>query len=330
MRAFHGGLGFSPRALLAAATLICLAPALGAQTYPSKPVRLIVPFTPGGDTDMVARLIAPKLSEALGQQVLVDNRPGAGSLIGMEAMLRAAADGHTLAVGTISSLAVLPVTKANVPYDPLKDIAPVVLATVVPYVLHVHPSVPARSVRELVQLAKARPGQLTYGTPGVATGIHLTTEYFSGIAGIKLVHVPYKGSSAVMVDLVGGNISAAFSTFSTTREQLKSQRLRALAIASNARSRDFPQVPTMSEAGYAGFEASTWHGVIARGDTPAAIVNRLNQEIARILQSEDVRSTLTNAGLDVGAGSADDFRRFVAAEIDKWRKVANSAKIRLE
>jgi tripartite-type tricarboxylate transporter receptor subunit TctC len=164
-----------------------------------KPIRLIVPYTPGGDTDVVARLIAPKLSEALNQQVIVDNRPGAGSLIGTEAMLRAPADGYTTAMGTISSLAVLPVTKANVPYDPLKDIAPIVLATVVPYVLHVHPSIPARSVAELVKLAKARPGQLTYGTPGIATGVHLTTEYFSSVAGVKLVHVPYKGSATVIV-----------------------------------------------------------------------------------------------------------------------------------
>jgi tripartite-type tricarboxylate transporter receptor subunit TctC len=316
--------------LIATAAVIGFAPALGAQSYPSKPVRLIVPYTPGGDTDTVARLIAPRLSDALGQQVMVDNRPGAGSLIGTVAMLRAPADGHTLAMGTISSLAVLPVTKAKVPYDPLKDIAPIVLATIVPYVLHVHPSVPARSVRELVQLAKAQPGQLTYGTPGVATGIHLTTEYFSSIAGLKLVHVPYKGSSAVMVDLVGGNISTAFSTFSTTREQLKAKRLRALAIAAGARSKEFAEVPTMAEAGYPGLEASTWHGVIARGETPAAIVERLNKEIVRILRSAEVRSTLVHAGLDVGAGSAEDFRRFVQSEIDKWRKVATGANIRLE
>ena len=178
------------RALLLAHVPLLFAATADAQSYPVKPIRLIVPFTPGGDTDVVARLIAPKLGEALGQQVIVDNRPGAGSLIGMEALLRAPADGYTAAMGTISSLAVLPVTKADVPYDPLKDIAPLVLATLVPYVLHVHPSLPARSVAELVKLAKARPGQLVYGTPGIATGIHLTTEYFSGTAGIKLLHVP--------------------------------------------------------------------------------------------------------------------------------------------
>ena len=315
----------------------CLCTLLGAggqiaiaQGYPTKPVRLIVPYTPGGDTDVVARVIAPKLGEVLNQQVIVDNRPGAGSLIGTEAMLRAPADGYTMAMGTISSLAVLPVTKANVPYDPLKDIAPVVLATIVPYVLHVHPSIPARSVADLVKLARARPGQLIYGTPGIATGIHLTTEYFSTVAGVKLVHVPYKGSSMVMADLLGGNISVAFTTFSTTRQQLKAERLRALAIAANVRSKEFPQVPTMSQAGYPGFEASTWHGVVMRAGTPAAILTRLNAEIARILNADEVRTPLVAAGFDIGAGTADDFVRFVKSEIEKWKKVATVASIRLD
>jgi len=310
--------------------LLGIASFAAAQPFPVKPLRLIVPFTPGGDTDVVARLIAPKLAEALGQQVIVDNRPGAGSLIGMDAMLRAPADGYTMAMGTISSLAVLPVTKANVPYDPIKDIAPIVLATVVPYVLHVHPSIPARSVAEFVKLAKSRPAQLTYGTPGIATGVHLTTEYFAITAGLKLVHVPYKGSSALVVDLIGGNISLAFTTLSTTRQHLKSERLRALAIAANARSREFTQIPTMTEAGYRGFESSTWHSIVTRAGTPAAIVTRLNTEIVRILNSEDVRATLVTAGFDIGAGSVADFERFVRSEIDKWRKVATVANVRLD
>ena len=310
--------------------LLAFAAAAGAQSYPTKPIRLIVPYTPGGDTDTVARLIASKLPEALGQQVIVENRPGAGSLIGTEAMLRAPADGYTLAMGTISSLAVLPVTKVKVPYDPLQDIAPIVLATVVPYVLHVHPSIPARSVAELVKLARARPGQLTYGTPGIATGIHLTTEYLSSVAGAKLVHVPYKGSASVVVDLIAGNISCAFTTFSTTRQHLKSGRLRALAIASDTRSKDFPEVPTMTEAGFKGFQAATWHGVVARAETPAAIVSRLNAEIARILKSGDAHATLVAAGFDIGAGSAEDFKRFVRSEIEKWKKVATVAQLRLD
>jgi tripartite-type tricarboxylate transporter receptor subunit TctC len=318
-----------PSALLLP-VLFVIASSAGAQAYPAKPVRLIVPYTAGGDTDTVARLIASKLATALGQQVVVENRPGAGSLIGTEAMLRAPADGYTLAMGTISSLAVLPVTKKNVPYDPLRDIAPIVLATMVPYVLHVHPSVPARSVAELVGLARSRPGQLTYGTPGIATGIHLTTEYFSSVAGVKLVHVPYKGSSSVVVDLIGGNISCAFSTFSTTHQHLRSGRLRALAIAADARSKDFPDIPTMSEAGFRGFDAATWHGVVARAETPAAIVSRLNAEIARILKSEDVNATLVKAGFDVGGGSAEDFKRFVRSEIGKWKKVATVAQVRLD
>ena len=316
--------------LQSAATLLALTAAAAAQDYPTKPVRIIVPFPPGQAADIITRIVAERLSPVIGQQVIVDNRPGAGSLIGTEAMLRAPADGYTAAMGTISSLAVLPVTKANVPYDPLKDIAPVVLATVVPYVLHVHPSVPARSVAELVKLAKGRPAQLIYGTPGIATGIHLTTEYFSSVAGIKLVHVPYKGSSMVMTDLLGGNISLAFTTFSTTREHLKVQRLRALAIASAVRSKEFPQISTMSQAGFPGFEASTWHGVVVRAGTPAPILARLNAEIARILTSDDVRVPLVTAGFDVGAGSADDFVRFVRSEIDKWKKVAAVASVRLD
>ena len=318
------------RSFVTAAMLLIVAPGAAAQSYPTKPIRLIVPYTPGGDTDVVARLVAPRLSETLKQQVIVENRPGAGSLIGTEAMLRAAPDGYTLAMGTISSLAVLPVTKSSVPYDPVKDIAPIILVTVVPYVLHVHPSLPVRSVVELVKLAKSRPAQLTYGTPGIATGIHLTTEYFSSIAGVKLVHVPYKGSSQMVVDLLAGNISLVFSTFSTTAQHLKSGRLRALAIASGSRSKDFPQIPTMSEAGYRGFEASTWHGIVTRAGTPKPIVTRLNTEIARIVNSDDVRSALVTAGFDIGAGSAEDFERFVRSELEKWRKVATAADLRVD
>ena len=326
----HHQAGTCTSLAICAALLGTLAAHAAEQTYPTRPIRIIVPYTPGGDTDTVARLIASKLPGALGEQAIVENRPGAGSLIGMQAMLNAPADGYTLAMGTISSLAVLPVTRAKVPYDPLKDIAPIVLATRVPYVLHVHPSIPARSVAELVRLAKAHPGQLTYGTPGIATGIHLTTEYFASMAGVKLVHVPYKGSSAVLVDLLAGNIACAFSTFSTTGQHIQSGRLRALAIAAHARSNDFPAVPTMTEAGYPGFEASTWHGVVTRAGTPAAILTRLNAAIAPILNSGEVHATLLKAGFDIGGGSRDDFERFIRSEIDKWRKVANDAGIRLE
>jgi len=318
------------RSFVSVLILLALAPGAGAQSYPAKPIRLIVPYTPGGDTDIIARLIAPKLSEALGQQVVVDNRPGAGSLIGTEAMLRAPADGYTLAMGTISSLAVLPVTKSNVSYDPVRDIAPIVLVTTVPYVLVVHPSVPARSVAELVKLAKSRPGGLSYGTPGIATGIHLTTEYFSVVTGIKLVHVPYKGSAPAMIDLVAGNISSMFSTFSTTGQYLKSGRLRGLAVASGARAKDFPAVPTMSESGYRDFEASTWHGVVARSGTPRPLVTRLNTEIVRIANTDEVRTALLSAGFDIAVGPAEDFERFVRSEIGKWKKVADVANVRID
>lgn len=323
-------LGVAAMGFAFACSVWAQAPSAPAPVYPVKPIRLIVPYAPGGDTDIVARVIAPKLAESLRQQVIVDNRPGAGSLIGTEAMLRAPADGYTLAMGTISSLAVLPVIKASMPYDPLKDIAPVMLATVVPYVLVIHPSMPARTVAELVKLAKSKPGQLSYGTPGTGTGIHLASEYFSSVTGVKLVHVPYKGGAPSIVDLVAGNIEIVISTFSSTGQYLKSGRLRGLAVASAARSKDYPAVPTMAEAGYRGFEASTWHGVVARAGTPRTIVNRLNGDIARILGAEDVRAALVTAGFDVGSGSAEEFERFVRSEIEKWRKVATVANLRID
>ena len=318
------------RPFAAASMLFFFASLACAQSYPAKPIRLIVPYTPGGDTDVVARLVAPRLSEALKQPVIVDNRPGAGSLIGTEAMLRAPADGYTLAMGTISSLAVLPVTKANVPYDPLKDIAPIILVTVVPYVLHVHPALPAKSVAELVKLAKARPGQLSYGSPGIATGIHLATEYFATAAGVRIVHVPYKGSAPLMLDFVAGNLQVFFGTLSTTGQHLRTGRLRALAIAAENRSKDFPHIPTMAQSGYRGFDASTWHGIVTRAGTPKPIVTKLNSDIARIVNGDEVRPALLNAGFDIGAGSAEDFERFVKSEIDKWKKVASVAKIQTD
>ena len=298
-----------------------------AQSYPQKPVRIIVPYVAGGDTDIVARIIAPKLVESLGQQFIVENRPGAGSLIGTEAMLRAPADGHTLAMGTISSLAVLPVTKSNVSYDPRRDFAPIALITRVPYVLFVHPSVPARSVKELVQLAKQRPGALVYGSPGIATGIHLASEFFALSVGIRLTHVPYKGGAPAMVDLAAGNIALMLSTFSNAGQHLVSGRLRALAVADAVRNKVVATVPTMSEAGYDGLEMTTWHGMVARAGVPRAIVTRLNAEIARIVEVDEVKKAFAATGLDLAVGTADEFDAFIRSEYVKWEKVARVARI---
>ena len=298
-----------------------------AQSYPQKPVRIIVPYVAGGDTDIVARIIAPKLVESLGQQFIVENRPGAGSLIGTEAMLRAPADGHTLAMGTISSLAVLPVTKSKVSYDPRRDFAPIALITRVPYVLFVHPSVPARSVKELVQLAKQRPGALVYGSPGIATGIHLASEFFALSVGIRLTHVPYKGGAPAMVDLAAGNIALMLSTFSNAGQHLVSGRLRALAVADAVRNKVYAAVPTMSEAGYDGLEMTTWHGMVARAGVPRAIVTRLNAEIARIVEVDEVKKAFAATGLDLAVGTADEFDAFIRSEYVKWEKVARVARI---
>jgi tripartite-type tricarboxylate transporter receptor subunit TctC len=298
-----------------------------AQTYPQKPVRIIVPYAAGGDTDIVARLVGPRLSEVLGQQFIVENRPGAGSLIGTEAMLRAPADGYTLAMGTISSLAVLPVTKSNVSYDPRKDFAPVALITRVPYVLFVHPSLPARSVKELVQIAKQRPGALVYGSPGIATGIHLASEFFALTTGIVLTHVPYKGGAPAMVDLAAGNTVLMLSTFSTGGQHLVSGRLRALAVTDATRNKVYSTVPTMREAGYDGLDASAWHSMVARAGVPRAIITRLNAEIARAVELPEVRNAFAATGLDLAVGTAEEFEQFIRSEYVKWEKVAKVAKI---
>jgi tripartite-type tricarboxylate transporter receptor subunit TctC len=317
--------------MLVARVLVLLSALLNAgayaQAYPQKPVRIIVPYAAGGDTDIVARLVAPRLSEVLGQQFIVENRPGAGSLIGTEAMLRAPPDGYTLAMGTISSLAVLPVTKSNVSYDPRKDFAPVALITRVPYVLFVHPSLPARSVKELVQIAKQRPGALVYGSPGIATGIHLASEFFALKVGVTLTHIPYKGGAPAMVDLAAGNTALMFSTFSTAGQHLASGRLRALAVADAARNKAYPAVPTMREAGYDGLDATTWHGMVARAGVPRAIITRLNAEIARAVELPEVRNAFASTGLDLAVGTAEDFDQFIRSEYVKWEQVARVAKI---
>ena len=304
-----------------------LAVGVHAQPYPQKAVRIIVPYVAGGDTDIGARIIAPKLAEALGQQFIVENRPGAGSLIGTEAMLRAPADGYTLAMGTISSLAVLPVTKSNVSYDPRRDFAPIALLTRVPYVLVVHPTLPARNVKELVQIAKQRPGALVYGSPGIATGIHLASEFFALNVGVQLTHIPYKGGAPAMVDLAAGNIALMFSTFSQAGQHLTSGRLRALAVADGVRNKVYATVPTMSEAGFAGLEATTWHGMVARAGVPRGIVMRINSEIARIVETDDVKKAFAATGLDLAVGTADEFDAYIRSEYVKWEKVARVAKI---
>ncbi len=301
-----------------------------AQTYPSKPVRLVVPFAPGGGIDTIARIIGQRLGDALGQPIVIENRPGAGGLIGFESILKAPADGHTLVMGTISTLAVIPATQSKPSYDPLRDYAAVTHIASVPYLIASHPSLPVRTLGEMVALAKARPGQISYGSTGYATGTHLTAEYFSRLASVQLTHVPYKGDGPGLTDLMGGQIQLGFFTTIVAPQHVRSGRLRALAVTSETRARELPGVPTVAESGYPGFQSSSWQGIAVRAGTPASIVRRLNEEIVRILNQPEVRTSLEKQGNTVVASTPEQFEKFIATELAKWKRVIEDAKIRID
>ena len=314
---------------LAGVALALVAGAAHAQPYPAKPVRIIVPFAPGGGTDTIARTLAQKLTEAWGTTVIVENRPGAGGLIGFQSVLSAPADGYTLGLGTISTLAIIPLTQAKPRYDPLKDYSAVTLISTVPYLLAAHPSLPTRNLAEFVKFARGKPGQISYGTPGYATGIHLTAEYLSSVTGIKMIHVPYKGDAPVLVDLFAGQISTAVFTTIVTGQHVRSGRIRGIAMLTAKRTRDLPDVPTAREAGYA-IESQSWQGISMRASTPPDIVRKLNTDIVRVLNNPDVRNGIEAQGNTVLPGTPEEFERFIAAEIAKWRGVIASAGIKID
>ena len=312
-------------AMLAAAG----APA-AAQSYPVKPIRFIVPYVPGGSTDTLSRAVAQKMAEGLGQTIVVENRAGAGGLIGTEAMLKLPADGYTIALGTISTLAIIPLTQAKPSYDPQKDIAPVVLTSTGPYLMVAHPSLPARTIPEFVRLARAKPGGIVYGSTGIATGTHLTAEYFASVAGIRMTHVPYKGDGAAVIDLLAGQIATGFFPTIVMTQHVKAGKLRGMAVTATARMRELPEVPTMIESGYANFESGTWHGIIARAGTPPALLQRLNAEAARALADPAVRNTIEAQGITIGGGPPEAFERYIAGEIAKWKRVIAGAGLKVE
>ncbi len=290
-----------------------------------KPIRFIIAQAPGGQNDVQARLIGQKLAEALGQPMVYDNRAGAGGQIGFELLAQTPPDGYTLAMGSISTLAVIPMMPRKPRYDPLKDFAPVTLATTSPYFVAVHPSVPARSLKQLVGIAKARPGALSYATPGSGTGIHLTTELFMMIAGIKMTHVPYKGGAPATMDLIAGNVAVMFNNATTTVPHVATGKLRALAVSTAKRSPALPDVVTVAEAGYPGFESNSWQGIVTRAGTPPAIIARLNGEVVRILGMPDVKSINQNLGNEDAAGTPEAFLAYIRTEMEKWGKVIKAA-----
>lgn len=310
-------------ALLAAALLgISLGgPAAAQSAYPTKPIRLICPFPPGGTTDVVARLVAQKLTEAWGQQVVVDNRPGAGGVIGTELAAQAPADGYTALLGSITTHAVNPALYKKLKFDPVKDFTPVSLVVSSPQLLAVHPSVPAQSVKELIGLAKAKPGQLNYASAGSGTSPHLTFELFRSLAGIDVVHVPYKGTGPAITDLIAGQTQMMITGVVALMPHVKSNRLRAVGVTSAKRVNALPQVPTIAESGVRGFDVSSWFGVFLPAQAPRAVVTKMNAEIARIVSDPDVRQKLIDQGADPASTTPEEFAAYVKSERARWGEV---------
>ena len=301
-----------------------------AQAYPSRPLRLIVPFPPGGAVDAWARIVQTRLGEVLGQGVVIENRGGAGGMIGAELVAKAAPDGYTLLVGNVAALAMNVGVFSKMPYDPVRDFAPVMRTVVVNYALVVHPAVSARTVGELIAHAQANPGKLSYGSAGSGSAPHLATELLKQRAGIDMVHVPYKGGGPMVADLLGGQIQLAIGDQANLMPQVKAGKLRVLAVGSALRSPGYPEVPTIAEAGFPGYEAAAWQGVVAPAGTPAEVVKRLNEALARVMDLPDVRERLVGAGLDPAGGSPEDFARHIRAEIAKWSKVAKDVGARAD
>lgn len=303
---------------------LCAAAAAGAQAYPAKPVRLILPAGPGSTTDTIGRLYARHLSQGLGQQVIVDNQPGAGGNLAVPIAARAAPDGHTLLM-VISAQAISPHLYSKLTYDLLRDFAAVSQIADGTYMLTVHPSLPVRTVKALVALARARPGELTYASGGVGTGIQLTSELFKIAAKIDMLHVPYRGMGAAIGELVGGQISMGFLGLPSGLPQTRTGKLRALAVTSAARSSAVRELPTMAESGLPGFEATTWQGLMAPAATPREIITRLHAETVRVVQTADVRERFAGLGVEPVSNTPAQFGAYLQAEIVKWGQVVRNA-----
>ena len=315
-------------ALLVASIAQAQAPAStgSGPAYPTKPLRLIVPYPPGGSTDFVAREIANKVGEALGNQIVIDNRPGAGTLIGLALGARAAPDGYTITFATSAGLAVNPALGVKMPYDPLKDFVPIGLVVYVPFLLVVNPALPVKSLKDLIELAKAQPGKLNFASPGVGTPNHLGIELLNSMAGVKFVHVPYKGGAYAVTDLVAGQVQVLFSGTPQVSSFVKSGRLRVIAVATQKPTRVAPEFAPIAET-YPGFDCNTWYGLAVPAGTPAAIVEKLNAELNRALTDPGVIQRLLDQGVEATPGTSAAFRELIIAETARWRTVIKNAGI---
>ena len=317
--------------MLAAIAVAAAVPLAAAQDYPgTKPIRLIVPFPAGGGTDIFARVIGNKLTESQKWVVVVDNKPGAGGNIGIDAVAKSPGDGYTIGLGQTSNLAINPTLYPKLPYDPLKDLVPIVLVADAPLVLVVPATSPYKTLADLVAAAKLKPGDLTFGSPGNGTVAHLTGELLQAAAGIKFQHIPYKGSAQAITDLIGGQVQAYMSSVPTALSHIKGGKLRALAVTSAKRVPALPDVPTVAEAGYKGFDANTWFGLVAPKGTPAAIVEKINAEVNKVLKSPDVRDKFAAEGGGPLGGSSAEFAALLKTDLAKWGKVVKDSGAKLD
>ena len=300
-------------------------PSFGQTAYPNKPIKLVIPFPPGGPLDLAGRAIGQKLQDAWGQPVVVENRPGAGGNIGADAVAKSAPDGYTLVMGALSTHAVNPHLFAKMPYDALKDFAPVTLVATTPNVLVVNTAVPANDVRELVALARASPGKLSFASGSNGSAGHLAGELFKTLAGIDIVHVPYKGGAPALQDLLGGQVQFMFDNLANSTAQMKAGKLKAFAVTTAKRSALAPELPTMAEVGVAAFDISTWYGIMAPANTPPDIVRKLNTEIVKILGSDDMREKLKAQGAEPAPTSPEEFAAFIRAEWTKYAKIVKDS-----
>ncbi|MDX3985376.1 tripartite tricarboxylate transporter substrate binding protein [Achromobacter sp. LC458] len=304
-------------------------PALAQDAYPSRPVRIVVPFSPGGAADIMSRLLAERLTAKLGQTVIVENKPGGGTMIASDYVARAAPDGYTLLMAA-SSLGIAPSTYAKVNYDPIKDFTPVSQVASVVHVLEVHPSIPAKNVGELIAYLKANPGKVSYGSVGAGSSTHLEAELFNSMAGVQMAHIPYKGSAPALNDLVAGRIQVMFDAWASSGPFVKDGKLRALAVTTTKPSASVPDLPTVAASGLPGYSAMPWLGLVAPANTPQAVVDKLYTNLAQILQQPDVKAQFVGLGLDIIGSDPKAFAAFIRQDVSTWAKVARDSNIRLE
>jgi tripartite-type tricarboxylate transporter receptor subunit TctC len=317
-------------ALALALAAQCLAGWALAADYPSKAIKLVVPYAPGGGADSVARIVAKKVSENIGQPIVIENKGGGGSILGTDIVAKAEPDGYILLLGQSGPISINPAVYKNLPYDPVKDFTPITMTTAYPYILVVNSELPAKSLQEFVALAKSKPGAMNYGSTGVGAANHLVAELFNSKAGLKMTHVPYRGTALAVGDLLGGQLTMVFGDPISVLPHIKSGKLRALAVTSLERSPVAPEVPTVAESGYPGFEALAWHGILAPARTPPAIVKKLNEEIAKALGDPETKALLVNQAMQTVGSTPEEFAAFIHKDIAIWKAVAAAANVTVE